>query len=65
MAEIQDDGYLERIKDFFAQQARIKIERDMMMAEAQRAAIEKLTPTKAQAAWIGTRSWRDGKLSFQ
>ncbi len=55
MAEIQDDGYLERIKDFFAQQARIKIERDMMMAEAQRAAIEKLTPTEAQTAYLAAQ----------
>ena len=55
MAEIKDDGALERLKDFFALQVERKIERDMMMAEAQRAAIEQLTPTKAQAAWIGTQ----------
>ena len=49
--EIKDGGALERLKDFFAEQIERKIERDMMMAEAQRAAIEELTPTKAQAAW--------------
>ena len=48
MAEIEDGGLLERLKDFFAEQ----VERDMMMAEAQRAAIEELTPTPAQAAWL-------------
>ena len=55
MADIKDGGALERLKDFFALQVERKIERDMMMAEAQRAAIEELTPTKAQAAWIGTQ----------
>ena len=55
MAEIKDGGTLERLKDFFAEQVERKIERDMIMAEAQRAAIEELTPTKAQAAWIGTQ----------
>ena len=55
MAEIQDDGYLERIKDFFAQQAQAKLERDMMMAEAQRAVIDKFTPTPAQAAYISAQ----------
>ena len=28
MAEIQDDGYLERIKDFFAEQAERKLQHD-------------------------------------
>ena len=55
MADIKDGGALERLKDFFALQVERKIERDMMMAEAHRAAIEQLTPTKAQAAWIGTQ----------
>ena len=55
MAEIQDDGYLERIKNFFAQQAQAKLDRDMMMIEAQRAAVEKLTPTAAQAAYISAQ----------
>ena len=51
MAEIEDGGTLERLKDFFAEQVERKIERDMMMAEAQRELAEELTPTKAQAAW--------------
>jgi hypothetical protein len=55
MAEIQDDGYLERIKDFFAEQAERKLQQDMMMIEAQRAAVEKLTPTAAQAAYLGAQ----------
>ena len=55
MAEIQDDGYLERIKDFFAQQAQAKLERDMMLIEAQQAAMEQLKPTPAQAAYLGAQ----------
>ena len=55
MAEIQDDGYLERIKDFFAQQAQAKLDRDMMLIEAQQAAMEQLKPTPAQAAYLGAQ----------
>ena len=53
MAEIQDDGYLERIKDFFAQQAQAKLERDMMMIEMQRAAMEEYAPSAGQLANFG------------
>jgi hypothetical protein len=63
MTEIKDDGALERIKDFFAEQMERTIERDMMMAEAQRAAIEELTPTKAQAAW-GAAQFAPGAASL-
>ena len=40
MAEIKDGGTLERLKDFFAEQVERKIERDMMMAEAEEIAIK-------------------------
>jgi len=63
MTEIKDDGALERLKDFFAEQMERTIERDMMMAEAQRAAIEELTPTKAQAAW-GAAQFAPGAASL-
>jgi len=53
MAEIQDDGYLERIKDFFAEQAERKLQQDMMMIEAQRAAIEEYAPSAGQLANFG------------
>jgi len=53
MADIQDDGYLERVKDFFAKQVQQKIDRDMMMAEAQRAAIDKYAPSAGQLANFG------------
>ena len=53
MAEIQDDGYLERIKDFFAEQAERKLQQDRMMFEAQRAAIEEYAPSAGQLANFG------------
>jgi len=50
MTEIKDDGALERLKDFFAEQMERTIERDMMMAEAQRTAIEEYAPSAGQVA---------------
>jgi len=50
---IEDGGYLQGIKDFFAEQMQRKIERDMMMAEAQRAAIEEYAPSAGQLANFG------------
>ena len=48
---IQDDGYLEGLKDFFARQMDRKMDRDRMIAEGRRAAIDTFTPTKAQLAY--------------
>ena len=42
------------LRDSIAAQAQRKLEYDMALIEAQRAAAEKLTPSKAQAAWIGS-----------
>ena len=51
MADIKDGGALERLKDFFTEQVERKIERDMMMGEAQAALYKEMAPTKAQVAW--------------
>tara|TARA_R110002110_G_scaffold131806_2_gene312882 strand:+ start:978 stop:2669 length:1692 start_codon:yes stop_codon:yes gene_type:complete len=53
MADIKDGGALERLKDFFTEQVERKIERDMMMAEAQRAAMEEYAPSAGQLANFG------------
>lgn len=49
-----DKNVFESLRNFIAEQAQRKLESDMMLNEARRSAAEKLTPTKAQAAWIGS-----------
>ena len=49
-----DKNVFGSLRNFIAEQAQRKLESDMMLNEARRSAAEKLTPTKAQAAWIGS-----------
>ena len=53
MSEIQDDGYLEGLKDFFARQMERQVERDRMIAEGRRAAMDQYTPSAGQLANFG------------
>jgi len=53
LQKFADGGPVDRVKDFFARQMERKIERDRMMAEAQRAAIEEYAPSAGQLANFG------------
>jgi len=62
MTEIKDGGFLEGIKDFFAEQARREEERMLWEAQVQREAA-KMMPTEAQAAW-GAAQFAPGMASL-
>ena len=62
MAEIKDGGAIQRIKDFFAEQAQFNKERMLGEAQAQRGAAE-MMPTEAQVAW-GAAQLAPGAASF-